>query len=136
MLVGLVAGLLVVLMVLLMVGSWRVRIGQAYPLRRTGQAQSLPRRVARRAGAEAVVDLRYRRAWFAEGDDDNDVEIDLSSLDPTVRAYIEKREQRIKELNNESAGRRHEISDLKTRIEAMESAQREQLEQQGQYKSR
>jgi flagellar biosynthesis chaperone FliJ len=86
------------------------------------------------------VDLRKRRRWFAEGDDaddggSGDADIDLSSVDPAVKKYIDGLQNRIKDLNHESAGRRHKLDELSAKVEALSSTRRQELEEDGKYKT-
>lgn len=95
-------------------------------------------KAARRASAEAAVNLARRRLWFAEDEGEesgadapktsktpsDDGKVDLSTLPPVVQEYI-------KELRQESAARRKELESFRS-----EASQREQqrLKEEGRWK--
>ena len=80
--------------------------------------------------------LSMRRTWFAEGDDDliKLEDLDLSSVDPTIKSFIEQQQAYVKKINHESASRRIELDQLKTQVEGLTEAQRKKLEDEGKYK--
>lgn len=91
---------------------------------------------------EPVAYLAKRRFWFDDSDpagdppaNDSNGAIDLSGLSSEIRAYIEERDRRIKELNNESASRRHEIERLKQEREAEQKTLMEKLAAEGNFKA-
>ena len=86
-----------------------------------------------------VYDLRRRRAWFAEGDDDTDDDNGVKSIDKTglpdyAVKYMEYLESQNADLKKETIGRRKYIERIDPELEALRKQQETQLKEQGKYK--
>ncbi|QPC81061.1 hypothetical protein G4Y79_15260 [Phototrophicus methaneseepsis] len=106
-------------------------------------------RTARRLNAEGAISLFKRRSWYADenqgndgsdspdgqsngGDGNNTDEIDLSAVPESVRRHYERREAQLKQ---EAAQRRLESKELSERLQKLEAAQSQQLEEQGNFRA-
>lgn len=65
----------------------------------------------------------------------DDLQFDVSGLPPAAQLHIKGLEQQIAALNQESAGRRVALNDLQEKMAALQKAQKDQLEQDGNFKS-
>lgn len=97
--------------------------------------------IARRGNREASINLKLRRTWYAEGDagdQQEDQQGEGKQLPTTVEGwqkYGEALQKRLKERDDKIdllSGTNNSLAD---RIKAIEQAQREKLEKDGDYKS-
>ncbi len=96
-------------------------------------------RTARRNGSSAMVDLRKRRNWFAD-DDDNQAGQDTDSsksdpknLDEAMR-LIEALQKRVGDRDDTIGGLKAQLDGVSERITAMETAATSRLEDDGKWK--
>lgn len=104
----------------------------------------------RRTGADAGLSLRKRRRWYAEtgsesqnnqGQQDGgqggqaNGTFDLSKLPSEFQTEFKKLQDALKQANEESAGRRHEIKGLQKQLEERKAAEQTELAEQGKYKT-
>lgn len=85
----------------------------------------MPRLFAVARRGDYVSTIAMRRRWFGgEGDDvESDQSVDdndISSLPSWAQEQLRSYQSKLKEVNQESAGRRHQINELSERLEALE----------------
>jgi hypothetical protein len=97
----------------------------------SGQRGRVARRYVGMVGEQ--IDLSKRRRWFAD-DDGGGGEIDLDSLDPATRSYIDGLRKELDEIKHETIGRRKYIDRIEAEKEALAKNQQKQLEADGKYK--
>jgi hypothetical protein len=95
-------------------------------------------RFARRADALAGVNLAKRRAWFADGDGQQDGgaaggqgangKTPIESLPPDVQDYI-------KELRGEAKAAREERASIKQQLDSLNAGRQTELQKQGQWET-
>lgn len=90
-----------------------------------------------------VFSVVARRRWYADetGDDATDsgsaeqAESASNENDPeTLKKQLESLQARLKEVNDESAGRRHRINELEERLQSFQQAQKKKLEEEGNWR--
>lgn len=83
--------------------------------------------------------LAQRRRWYAVGETPDSVppsnggEEDDEALPSWAKTRLQSLEERLKEVNQESASRRHRLNELETSLKDLQSAQQKRLAEQGNY---